>query len=187
MGKALSSVLAAISTAIAMPAVALDFNFSYTNVTGGIAGTVEGTIFGLADNTNNQSATSIVITSVPAAYTFPLLDGNDVTLWDAQFDNTFDVSNGMITSISFLASTNPPLAGFQAIALEDVSSFFGEDFDLDGNIGVFDNLEQTSFNGSPTFTPVPFEFEASLGLMALGSMFGANMYFKKRKTKKLAA
>jgi hypothetical protein len=35
--------------------------------------------------------------------------------------------------------------------------------------------------------PVPFEFEASLGLIALGSMFGGYALAKKRKNKKLTA
>jgi hypothetical protein len=42
--------------------------------------------------------------------------------------------------------------------------------------------------GNITFAPVPFEFEASLGLIALGGMFGGYAFNKKRKaSKKLSA
>jgi hypothetical protein len=52
-------------------------------------------------------------------------------------------------------------------------------------------LRITEGDGPATWTfevqAVPFEFEASLGLMALGAMFGGYVLNKKRKNKQLAA
>ncbi|AFY72106.1 hypothetical protein Pse7367_3885 (plasmid) [Thalassoporum mexicanum PCC 7367] len=45
-------------------------------------------------------------------------------------------------------------------------------------------IDTTNFNPTVTTVPVPFEFEASLGLIAPGGMFGGYVFNKKRKANK---
>jgi hypothetical protein len=51
----------------------LIFDFSFSNTTGNVAGTVTGEILGLTDNTALEAATDIVITSYPDAVCQPRL------------------------------------------------------------------------------------------------------------------
>jgi hypothetical protein len=61
------SALALAST----PCHALNFDFSFSNTTGNTAGTVTGEIEGLVDNTANQQASAVIITSAPSVYQVP--------------------------------------------------------------------------------------------------------------------
>jgi hypothetical protein len=182
----LTAALVVFSVTGVKPAAALDFFFSFSNTDGGIPGTVEGVISGLEDNTDFQEASSIAITSLPAPFTFPIVEGNDVTQWNIQSVNSFDVSNGTITDYLFLARTSfgPTLPGSKAFQLDNLTSFFGEDFSMNTVVEI---SEQTRSTAGVTFTPVPFEFESTLGLIALGGMFGGYTFLKKRKQQKSLA
>ena len=72
----------------------LIFSFSFSNTIGNVPGTVEGRIFGLMDNANNQAAASVIIDSYPAA--LGLFNPIDATLWNSPVINSFDVLNGAI-------------------------------------------------------------------------------------------
>jgi len=91
-----------------MPAQALNFSFEFGNFNYDISGFVKGRILGLSDNTANQSATSVIIDSLPAVYSPPGSIrgyGNDLVLWPRVLVNKFTVENGIITDFLFSSST----------------------------------------------------------------------------------
>ena len=87
-------------------AKALDFTFSFYNISGNRTGTVSGIITGLEDNTANQAADSVVVISYPDALEGSFDNGNDAVLWSEQRNNSFTVKNGVITNASFVAQQN---------------------------------------------------------------------------------
>jgi hypothetical protein len=82
------------------PANALTFDFSFTNVSGNIDGTVTGEIDGLVNNEANQTPTAIFIDSAPAGLglvfstPFNLLADNF-----ASYGYQFSVSDGTLTGL----------------------------------------------------------------------------------------
>ena len=81
-------------------AKALDFTFSFSNVTGNTPGTVTGTIQGLNDNATS-AATGVIIQTYPSGLSgSPNQGGFDATKW-AVINNSFSVTNGNITAASF--------------------------------------------------------------------------------------
>ncbi len=88
------------------PASAGSISFSFANFDGNTDGTVSGTIFGLADNTANEAATGLTITSAPAAFglSLPVDVFNTWTIGT----NNFTVSNGIVTNAAFGASAGHP-------------------------------------------------------------------------------
>ena len=107
-------ILAASVFAASMPlapqAKALDFNFSFSNVTEDVSGTVTGVIKGLTDNATS-AASDITITFAPAgvtplpATTFSIFDYATQlnSLWGSPYIvvNNFTVTNGVITDALF--------------------------------------------------------------------------------------
>ncbi|BCU12656.1 hypothetical protein [Microcystis aeruginosa] len=86
-----SVALATVATATLAPV-----NFSFSNVTGPVSGTVQGTLT-LPDGDGTFSASAVTITSAPTAlgYTTPLpLDFGSGTL----YENTFTVVAGQINA-----------------------------------------------------------------------------------------
>jgi hypothetical protein len=81
----------------------LIFDFSITNATGNVPGTVTGQILGLTNNTTS-AATQVLIDSFPpalgnAAGPTPI----NAMLWNFQLENSFTVSNGQVTNGGFWA------------------------------------------------------------------------------------
>jgi hypothetical protein len=99
-------IAAAMAVCLTPPAHAtLNFTFSFVGTPGdGVPGTVTGEIYGLTDNTANQPATDIVITSYPSALTYlPSTPWDIFSVPGMYFDvNSFTVSSGQITAASFL-------------------------------------------------------------------------------------
>ncbi|TRU27092.1 MAG: PEP-CTERM sorting domain-containing protein [Microcystis aeruginosa Ma_MB_S_20031200_S102] len=99
--KPLTVALATVATAtLAQSASAATFNFSFGNVEGPVSGTVQGTLTLPDGDGTNLAATSVIVTSAPAAlgYTLPF----NVPM-NSLFGNSFTVSGGVITASSFLA------------------------------------------------------------------------------------
>ncbi len=94
---------------------ALNFTFSFANTVGTTDGTVTGEIDGLVNGTG-VAATNVILDSYPTGLGLPSppLDIVDVA------DNTFDVSNNMITS-AFFEGTN----GSAFLVIGDSSSAMG--------------------------------------------------------------
>lgn len=83
----------------------INFTFSFTNSTGNIPGTVTGEILGLNDNSTG-AATQVLIDSYPGAFNpTPFSLPINATLFPNQFQNTFTVASGVITSARFDADT----------------------------------------------------------------------------------
>ncbi|WP_339693048.1 PEPxxWA-CTERM sorting domain-containing protein [uncultured Parasphingorhabdus sp.] len=106
MKKLLLATAASLSFVATTPANAADFIFTFSTdtgdsgVTNGIAGSVTGRILGLTDNATS-SATQVFVDSFSAgAFTGT---PTDVTVWTNQFENSFTLANGVITSGSFWA------------------------------------------------------------------------------------
>jgi hypothetical protein len=96
-----------IASTTAGRAALLDFDFTFTDdpsLPGTIPGTVKGEIEGLMNNTANQAAAAVLITSVTGIslpFALPLNTVGDV----ASNINYFTVTNGKITSVEYDASS----------------------------------------------------------------------------------
>jgi hypothetical protein len=80
---------------LSCPANALTFHFSFTDAISG-AGTVQGTISDLSDNTSSQQAEHVQVTSTTGGFGVGEYVGNPVS-------NSFDVNAGVITSVFFVS------------------------------------------------------------------------------------
>src|SRR5262245_45962690 len=88
---ALASIAAVAATCLALGSdSSLSFNFSFDGVTGVISG--------LADNTSNQPATSVQVTSNTAGFGVGEYVGNPFSNANS---NSFTVSAGVITIVNF--------------------------------------------------------------------------------------
>ena len=165
-------VLAALCiVAASVRAEAALYSFSFSNVNGAVAGTVEGQIT-LPDGDGTFAATAVSITSAPAALGYPLpLDG--LSRWTNVLANSFTVSGGVIITGTFGAQT--PGAAIDGMALNYAPGTFGNllaPFNGGGNfsIGVVDRNNTTlSFAAVTTTVPEPGSMALVLaGLAGLG-------------------
>ncbi|TRT87638.1 MAG: PEP-CTERM sorting domain-containing protein [Microcystis aeruginosa Ma_AC_P_19900807_S299] len=171
-----SVALATVATAtLAQSASAAIFNFSFSNVQGPVNGTVQGTLTLPDGDGTNLAATSVIVTSAPAAlgYTLPF---DVLANFTSVFDNRFTVSGGVITASSFGAQDDPFTSAF---TLNFSPSIVGSLFNVLGlqeeSSGVVD-VNSTTL----TFTPVP-EPATVLGLL---SVAGVGLLCKGRKLEK---
>jgi hypothetical protein len=177
---ALSLALATVTTCtLSEAASAATFNFSFSNLQGPVSGTVEGLIE-LPDGDGTFSATSVIVTSAPAAlgYTLPF----DVFAnYQNVIANSFTVSGGAITDSSFFAQD------FSSSAALGIS-FFPE-FDFGNILSTF--LDNSLFSGvqdandsTLTFTPVPTAVPEPAAVLGLLSIAGVGLLSKRQKQEK---
>lgn len=96
------ALLAASLSAQATPV----FQYSFTNATGTVNGTVTGKIYGLNDNASG-AATQVTIETFPAALDSIYGPGPIGTAaWDQQYSNMFTVSGGQIVAAEFEAQNS---------------------------------------------------------------------------------
>ena len=82
---------------------ALVFQYSFTNLSGTVSGTVTGKIYGLNDN-GTGAASSVTIESFPVGLNSVFGAGPiDTSIWDQQVQNQFTVSGGQVTGGGFYA------------------------------------------------------------------------------------
>lgn len=164
------------------PANALTFQFSFTNNLGNdpAQSLVQGIISGLLDNTANQPALSVQVTSNPAGFGVGEYVG-------VPLDNFFTVSGGVITSAlfhSFGSSNSSPAVTCCSLALELAA-------EIKAGLSNRGDLVSVFFTGSNplnlVFTPVvpQVPLPAALPLFATG--LGALGLFGWRRKKKAAA
>ncbi len=176
--KPLTVALATVATATLAPvASAATFNFSFGNVEGPVSGTVQGTLTLPDGDGTNLAATSLIVTSAPAAlgYTLPF----DVLANFAVIDNSFMVSGGVITASSFAAQNLT-----QVLYLNFIPGTYGSLFTLPAgyslNSGVVD-LNSTTLTYSPAAPTTVPEPATVLGLL---SVAGVGLLCKGRKLEK---
>ena len=176
--KPLTVALATVATAtLAQSASAATFNFSFSNVTGPVNGTVQGTLT-LPDGDGTNAATSVIVTSAPAAlgYTLPF---NVLANFPNVVSNAVTVSGGVITASSFLAQINA-----DSFSLNYFPSILGSLFSVlgAGDIfsGVFD-INSTTLTYSPAAPTTVPEPATVLGLL---SVAGVGLLCKGRKLEK---
>jgi hypothetical protein len=183
VGKLVLSAFVTIPGVLAAytPAQALDFSFSFGNTSGPISGTVAGRVIGLVDNTTG-SASQVVIDSFPAGLEGTPNNGLIATNWSGQVENSFTVTSGNITSGVFAALEE---GGNDTLCIN--SSSCGSP----STLLTFDGFESFVGSNSPaTFTPlastpVPFEFNSTLGLLIAGAFWGGKKLKDKVALKKL--
>ena len=186
-----SAVLISLSL-LAQPAEANTFSWSFSNVVGGISGTVSGILE--VPIGNDVAATSVVLTSTSNPIFNSLIGFDFVTL--NNFQNRFNVEAGQITA-SFFGTDY--FSGNTNLSLEFNSDVFGDDDSP--NLGLLttagnplsgvcpsgclqtaqlsdnDNTGQTQF--APAFTAVPEPLSLLEATVAMG--FGAA--FKRSSSK----
>jgi len=107
-GVALAGLMAA-ACALASPALALNFTFTFSNNSyGNVPGTVTGEIVGLLDNTNGQTPTQVYLDSYPAGLGFALTTPFAMLPGDVQYSD-FNVSGGEVTYADLRVTTDGAL------------------------------------------------------------------------------
>lgn len=169
--------LLAVASVVSSASIAnaATFNFSFSNVGGNTPGTVEGTIELPDGDFFGQAATSVIVTSAPAAlgYTTPVDILSNLV---QNFANSFNVVGGQIDdansqlAVSFNVGTpsnsvfSLNFPGFGSLSLLGVNGVP----DIDGNNGVVDASNTTLvFSSNAATTPEP---SSLLGLLAVGSI-----------------
>jgi hypothetical protein len=183
----LSICLAAILGAGAPRAAhALTFTFSFTNSANG-GGTVTGTIYGLSDNTSNESSTEIDITSNTLGFG---LGTYGTAAAPGYFDNgapgfdSFSVSGGVITSAQleyfgeFNSSPNVTCCSLYLYYNTAYSNGYGL---TDSSSSVNDTQDDSDIFANVATTPIP----SALPLFLSG--LGAMGWFSCRRRRKSAA
>ena len=173
--------LLASTLAIAPTASALSYTFSFSNENGSVPGTVQGT-FDLPDGDGTFAATSVFVTSAPAAlgYTLPF---DAFANFPNVFVNSFQVVGGnIVLAGSSLAIQNAT----SALTLNFFNGTFGSLLTISGSgpvTGVRD-LDSSTLIFSPA-TPIPFEFNPALGIGLLGAAWLGHRVIKKAKSKNI--
>jgi len=101
------AVCAAFVVLMTPPAYAapqMNFDFSMTDTTGNVSGTVTGEIFGLTANTTS-SASSVEVFSWPAGMANPDSVTTPLTLTGTPVDNSFTISSGALTAANYEISS----------------------------------------------------------------------------------
>lgn len=175
----------------AKEAKALDFNFSFTDDSNDfsfeatyVSGTVSGVIRGLEDNQANQAPTSVEILSFPGGLLGDLETSLIASDWELVLGSGFTVNNGAITAADWVAQQSDDGSGDDVdqirINFQSINSLtFDSLSTLTGNSDSFAGVTFSSASAS-----VPFEFSPSLGLVAVGSIFGLSRLRKHRATRK---
>lgn len=173
MGGVIASFVSALALASPAQAIGLTFNWSFNaDTTRGAAigtGTVSGTISGVQDNATTTSGLIATVLSTP--------DGqNQGRIFSSSFGDGITVAGGVVTSAGL---------GFSG---SDINS---DDFLFLGSGSFFPTYSANSsyalVGGSTTFssaTPVPFDFDPSFGVVALGGIWAGRKVIKKIKTSK---
>ena len=173
--KPLTVALATVATATLAPvASAATFNFSFSNVDGPVSGTVQGTLT-LPDGDGTNAATSLIVTSAPAALgsTLPF---DVLANFTTVPSNSFTVSGGVITSGSFFATNS-----IGVLTLNFIPGNFGNLFNPLGAGGPFSGVVDLN-STTLTYSPVPVPEPATvLGLL---SVAGVGLLCKGRKLEK---
>ncbi len=156
------TIAALLSSAMfAKSASALDFNFTFPNN----GNPVSGTIFGLTDNSIDQPASSVSV-STPA----PLTNFTSPTR------NFFTVANGAITDADYVSKTNP-----------NNLVFINKQGIINGSYIAIGNRSNTpvTFSQVSSPTPVPFGVSPDMGILILAGMFGISRLRNKIAARKL--
>ncbi|MEO9896258.1 MAG: VPLPA-CTERM sorting domain-containing protein [Paracoccaceae bacterium] len=165
MSLKMLAMAALLSLTSAGASYAATFNFSFDNVEGNVAGTLTGQIFGLQDNTSGQAATQLIIDTFPSGLgNSPSGAVDFVNDFGTTINNSFDVSNGEITSALFAiqSSTNGVLLTF-VLNRGFITNCCGR---LTNGL-TFDNVDSILAN-SGGFSGVTYEAVAAVPLPAGG-------------------
>jgi hypothetical protein len=186
MGGVIASLISAL--AFASPAQAFTLNWSFDATGGTTLGTVSGTISGLQDNTVNTSGLTATVLVTPDGQ-YQGLNFNSLT------SGSITVASGVVTSAHL------QFTGSDRAAPE----YFGDELYFSTNYPnyyplyyiyrspAYQIFNVTSLPTDPTITgvttfssatPVPFDFDPSFGVVALGGIWAGRKVIKKIKTSK---
>ena len=179
MGWVIASLVGALALASPAQAIGLTFKWSFDGTnnlgTGTQLGLVSGTISGLQDNTTNTSGlTATVLTTPDHQY-------EGLTFNNLEPSHFITVASGVVTSFNlvFIGSSRDP---------GDNLVFLGTILGSNNQYGINSSPPYLlgSNDNSRTFspTPVPFDFDPSFGLVALGGIWAGRKVIKKIKTSK---
>jgi hypothetical protein len=109
VAAAVAAVLSGLMHIPSANATLLNFDFSFTNTTGNVDGTVTGEIFGLTDNAVS-SASKIIITSAPDQLQFLGTGPFPITVMpEPGYKHSFTVEGGDVVATDQMQSFFPPL------------------------------------------------------------------------------
>jgi hypothetical protein len=203
--SAFVSALTAVALAglLFLPKAKADIMYDFTVplTEGTVTGTLTGTLdlpFVNAGGSGTGAASSLVLTSFPAGLG-ALAGGDVVTNWANQVTDIFTVTNGVITSDQFFATTGTadPADVFVLNSTDAVCGTIGafSCAPLDNELHTAANLFGFNENGlaGVTFTPVSVVPAPPIGrglpvLLAVGGiLFGAKILERTKKRRSLGA
>jgi hypothetical protein len=163
---------AAAILASTSPAHALDFNWSFSNVTGDTPGTVTGTVTRLVEGTNSGS--SPVVVTVTSS---PLAGSVGVYNWLDDLGTGFTVTLGNITQ----ASSYFQMGGYSLF----LGTAAGNGTYYPQLIGGGYNIANNTLDASVSFTPaasVPFDIPGGATIPSVGALLALGAMRKARKS-----
>jgi hypothetical protein len=175
VGLAMTAVAAILTPGVANAVPITDFDFSFTNTEGEVAGTVTGVIE-VPSSCTGCAATAVIINTIPAgdpALTLPL---DTTTAWTVNV-NMFTVSGGVLTAINYNAFVDNTY-GLSLAPQGVAQTFYGDLIDTSTDLEDEGPLVFPSATPLPTALPL---FTTGLGAMGL---FG---WRRKRKAAAIAA
>lgn len=181
---------AVVQSVAAGKSMALDLDFSFTNVDGTVTGTVTGVILGLMANESNVS-NDVQITSYPSGINI----GAEQALPAASNQNPWDIANavalGYENDSSITTDANGDITGG---AIQIVNGYNGLTLNpaaqyavLYVNNGDSGNFVQNDLNGfttSPATSVVPWSDPSGGSLPAIGAVLGIGVMRKAKQFQK---
>ena len=166
MNRFVSSLFAVLLVFLAVtPAKALTYKFEFSSN----FNTVEGIIEGLVDNTANQAATNVVITSNTGGYGLGTYFPPTATV----FQNDWTIVNEVITDAIFLAAQDIP--GLDPILTLTTSANPGDTQLIQLNLAMFSDVLSVTgsiFTLIPDVPQIPLPAPLILLLTALAGLGG---------------
>ena len=178
MGGVIASLVSALTLASPAQAIGLTFNWSFIatdNVgTGAGLGTVSGTISGVQDNATTTSGLIATVLSTP--------DGqNQGRIFSSNSGDGITVAGGVVTSAGLLFNGSN-ISSNDSLILGSGDVYFPA-YSANNSAYILDTTPSATTTFSSA-TPVPFDFEPSFGVFALGGIWAGRKVIKKIKTAK---
>jgi hypothetical protein len=177
----IASLVSALALASPAQAIGLTFNWSFNATnnfgTGAQLGLVSGTISGVQDNATTSSGLIATVLSTPDGQN----QGRTFSSLASNGGGNITVSGGVITSVGlYFRGSN--INSNDGLILGSGNFYPG--YNVNDSAYTLETASSATTTFSPSATPVPFDFDPSFGVVALGGIWAGRKVIKKIKTSK---